>query len=847
MMKKVSMMAFALLLSVTSAFAVPAKRGVTKTITLADGSRVEATLVGDEHVHYYQTADRRAIQRVNGAYRYVNRDSLNTLHAQRLGERNKARALRTPAQPRKASYTGKRRGLVIMVEFSDVKFTYDKATFEDFFNKEGFNQDGMRGSVHDYFYAQSYGQFDLEFDVVGPVTLSQTAAYYAAEDTRVPKMVNDICKQVDSEVDYSLYDWDGDKYVDQVYVIYAGYGEAQGAENTIWPHEWSVRAGVSVGYLTAEKVRIETYGISCELMGDGKTNTGRLDGIGTSCHEFSHCLGLPDFYDTAHNDGTEGNFGMGYWDLMDSGCYNGSNNGRSPSGYTAYERWFGGWLEPVELNYGQHISDMPAIQDEPVAYIIYNDANKNEYYLLANHQKKSFDQSAFGKGMLVLHVDYDQSAWEGNVVNNTTNHERMTIIPADNARANTSSSLAADPFPGTRNKRSLTNTTSPKASLYNANTDGQKLMNKPITEITETSGLISFDFMGGSTLDAPVAREATEMNQTGFTANWDAVADAVSYTISLTKTTEGEDPGEDENVLLEEDFSGFSGLTSSLTKDISSSLDNYTAVPGWEGQYIYAHNNMLRIGKSGSAGQLYSPNVTPTKNAFTMLISLSNAANSGTTNATIYLMLPDGRGASVDLTEIGTIADVGGALTWLIPAASWPYGEFYVVVYPETSGSGVYIHYLELLDGEYSWDDLEAPQLQTIARLAGGKSLRGVNQKTLKPLLRLKETLPFGMNRQRKAPVTTEVQYTTTETSYTFTDLDPEAKYSYKVRANAENNIYSPWSNEVEVDMVTAILSATADAPTSNGLTYLIDGRRAATGTLRPGLYVRDGKKFIVH
>ncbi|MBQ8968294.1 MAG: M6 family metalloprotease domain-containing protein [Bacteroidaceae bacterium] len=810
-MKKLIFSALIAVLGIATALAVPAKPGVKKTITLKDGTSVEATLVGDEHVHFYQTADRRTIQKVGGVYQYVNRDSLVQLHAERMAERNQLRARRAPVAPRKIAYSGKKRGLVIMVEFSDVKFTYDKATFEDYFNKTGFNQDGMAGSVHDYFYEQSYGEFDLEFDVVGPVTLPQTAAYYAEQDTRVPKMVNDVCKQVDSEVDYSLYDWDGDKYVDQVYVIYAGYGEAQGAENTIWPHEWSVRAGVSSGYRTAEGVRIETYGISCELMGNGKTNTGHLDGIGTSCHEFSHCLGLPDFYDTAHNDGTAGNFGMGTWDLMDTGCYNGSANGRSPSGYTAYERWFGGWLEPIVLDHGQKITDMPAIQDEPVAYIIYNDAHKDEYYLLANHQLKSFDKAAYGHGMLVLHVDYDESAWSSNVVNNETGHQRMTIIPADNAQTMTGTSLAADPFPGTRRKKELTNTSTPKAELYNANPDGEKLMSKPITNITEAQNLISFDFMGGMTLDAPVVLEPTEVGETGFTANWEPVEGATSYTVSLLKTVEGEEPDEpdpDSNVLLEEDFSGFNGVASSLTKDISSSLDNYTALPGWTGSNLYAYNNLLRVGKSGSTGMLYSPTVAaPSTESFTMLIAASNAATSGTATATIYLLLPDGRAASVALEDLATPSE--GVSTWLVPASSWPYGEFQVVVYPETSGSGVYMHYLQVLDGVYSWDDLSSPKAQV-----------------------------------RRAPVTTTTEYTTAETSYTFTDLETTATYSYKVRANAANSVVSDWSDEMSVELAT-LVQQVVDVLPAMGATYLLDGRQAS-GSLRPGIYVRNGRKFVV-
>lgn len=777
---------------------------------------MEATLVGDEHVHYYLTDDKRSIQHLDGGYQFVNRDSLMSLHSQRLAERNKARIRRAATGSRKAVYEGQRRGLVIMVEFSDVKFTYDRETFEDFYNKVGFNQDGMRGSVHDYFLEQSYGRFDLEFDVVGPVTMTRAASYYAEDNRRVALMVNSLCRQVDNEVDFGQYDWDGDGFVDQVYVVYAGYGSAQGAENTIWPHEWSVWGATNNPYLTAEGVRIGTYGISCELMGDGNTNTGHIDGVGTSCHEFSHCLGLPDFYDTAHNeDGSEGNFGMGVWSLMDHGCYNGSLNGRSPSGYTAYERWECGWLEPVELKTGQHIADMPAIQDEPVAYVVYNDANRNEYYLLANHQKKGFDQSAFGYGMLVLHVDYDANAWQTNTVNSEADFHRMTIIPADNALKLTAVSLAADPFPGTRRKRELTNTSTPKAVLNNDNLDGQRLMSKPITAITETNGLISFDFMGGQELDAPLVREATDVTATGFTANWDAVEGAVSYTISLTKTEEMEDdPEEEEGVLLMENFSGFKGLPSSLDSDISSQLDTYMRRRGWTGENLYAYNNHLRIGKSGAPGALSSPVVSPTQKAFTVLISPSNAAASGTTSLNIFLNITSGGTATAQLTNISTVSSEREAGTWLMPVASWPYGDFSMTIQSAEDGEGIYLYYVEILDCYHTWDDL-----------TGAPSL---------------------LRQSRKAQKSTETLYQTTKTSYTFANLDPEAQYSYKVRANVGNSNFTPWSDEMQVVLSTAIRFLFSEsAVTSDAPVYTLDGRTAA-GKLRPGLYIQGGRKFLV-
>ena len=303
-MKKILLIALILLLAVGSMYAVPAKRGIWKTLTLKDGSRVEAMLKGDEFVNYYQTNDGRAFQEIDGGAQIVDLQSLSLEHQKRAKARNQERVRRRIGTAAEGGYHGQKKGLVILVEFTDVKFTYDKATFTDYFNKVGYSDYGMHGSVHDYFYEQSYSSFDLEFDVVGPITAGHNAYYYSLETRRVCTLVNDLCKAVDSEVDFSTYDWDDDGEVDQVYVIYAGWGAAQGASGTIWPHESSVQYADGGAYTTDDGVTVNTYGISCELMG----NSGaQIDGIGTSCHEFSHCLGLPDFYDTRDNGN---NFGM---------------------------------------------------------------------------------------------------------------------------------------------------------------------------------------------------------------------------------------------------------------------------------------------------------------------------------------------------------------------------------------------------------------------------------------------------------------------------------------------------------------------------------------------------------
>ena len=540
-------------------FAVQAYRRPFQAV-LDDGRTVTVRLTGDEFFHRYVDEEGNTLERLPDG-RFTRETSPWLSRARRAeGDRLRLmaneRRMQRAAKARKAgTFKGAKKGLVILVSYTDVKIQekHTQAVFNDMFNKEGYSDGGHIGSVRDYFKAQSYGQFEIDFDVVGPYTLEHERKYYGENqngggDKRLGEMIAEAVKLADNDVNYKYYDWDDDGEVDQVFIVFAGFGEASGPglEDCIWPVEWYLSSSDYGRTIRLDGVRIDQFACSCELNGVSGTQLG---GIGTACHEFSHCLGLPDFYDTRNGiEADETNFGMDSWSVMDYGCYNGTydpssgyTNANIPSGYTSYERMFCGWLEPRELADGCKVNDMWALTDSAQAYIIYNDANHDEYYLLENRQKTSWDKAGGGHGLLVIHVDYKASAWYDNTVNNDPNHQRCTVIAADNKYKDSSgyasaSNLAGDPYPGTSKNTALTDETTPAATLYNASSDGRKFMGKPIEEIKESNGKISFLFMGGDsgTLRTPKAETATDVKEHSFVAHWSEVSDATSYTLALT-------------------------------------------------------------------------------------------------------------------------------------------------------------------------------------------------------------------------------------------------------------------------------------------------------------------------
>lgn len=736
----------AMFMLAASAFAVPAKR-VKRQVQQPDGSVLTVMLRGDENFHYTSTEDGQPlVQRADGAYCYATLDSngkltasaqvahdvesrgaaelsflnyytaesqkVRSLGMERAKQRNARRMARLanrgvvdasgkPVRRVMAGatggegigVTGKRKGLVILVNFKDKKMQskHTQAEWNDYFNKVGYNKYGNNGSVHDYFYAQSYGKLDLEFDVIGPVTVSKNMASYGANDAQgndidPAGMIKEACElaYAKEKMDMSQYDWDGDGAVDQVYVIYAGYGEAAGGEpNTIWPHEWDIEGG---GYsLVLGGQRIRTYACSSELNGGNGTD---ISGIGTACHEFSHCMGIPDFYDTAGG----GCFGMDAWDLMDYGSYGG--DGYEPTGYNTYEKWVSGWIEPTILTAPCYIKNMKPLSDAPEACVVFNEANKNEYYIFENRQLKGTDVALPNHGMLVIHVDYDQKVWFDNEVNNTSNHQRFTVVPADNKL--TSETVTGDTYPGTTKSTELTDTSKPAATLFNANSDGRKFLGKPVTEITEKDGLISFTFMGGVNLDAPQPK-VMNMTETSFTGGWNAVDGAESYTVELReKSTQ---PSVDEAVKLSEDLSKWGEkLAVEGTIDISADLDSKMQNKGWTGDKVFECPGCAKIGTAKKQGNLTSPLITDNSSASVTVRLSASAYGKDATDVTVSLL--DNDGATI---AEQTIKMDGTMATIVLDNADMK--DYKVMVQPKKRG---YIYFVGIYDGDYSAEDFQS-------------------------------------------------------------------------------------------------------------------------------------------
>jgi len=396
---------------------------------------------------------------------------------------------------------------VVLISFSDTDFSMDdpSAYYDRIFNEPGFNEGLGRGCVADYLRDQSGGRVNLQFDIYGPVKINEKAGGRKSSDYGVSLerlAMSQLCET--EETDFAIYDWDGDNSVNQVIFVLAGYTGNQ-KSGYIWPNTGAFICKMPGG------IHSRNSSTSCELWRDGS-----LCGISTIIHEFCHCLGLPDIYPMPPSRAFSA---VDEWDLMDGGNY--SNYGWCPPNLSAMEKMYLGWASPVELTEATAIKAMKPVSAGGDTYIVRSSGNSNEFYLLENRRQEGWDYSCPGNGLLIFHVDYDRDCWGNNEVNISDTHYRYDLFHADGKDYMAwdtnndgkdlskytmdnwlrSRYLSTSPYPYSKpetlvTNASLTDESTPAATLFTANAEGLLYMGKAITNISMADdGTISFDFM----------------------------------------------------------------------------------------------------------------------------------------------------------------------------------------------------------------------------------------------------------------------------------------------------------------------------------------------------------------
>lgn len=518
--------------------AIPAKPGKIE-YKQPDGQTLTITLHGDEFIHWAETVDHYTVlQNEDGYYAYAIHDKNGLLAiSDQIAHNPKERKSdeidflkdvqfqnrfdKSQVQDALNKWGGqkgidKRGGfptvgsnnlIMILANFNNTSTTFSQSDFDNYMNQEGFNG---TGSFKDYYLEVSYGQLVMTTVVTAWVTVPNTHDYYGPQ-SKWGEFARDAVEAADAIVDYSQFDNDGDGDVDGVAIIHQGTGqEASGNTNDIWSHSWNLS---SAGYtIVNDGVTVDAYTTQPEIASGGGIST-----IGVMCHEFGHNLGAPDYYDTDYS--TNGSYsGTGQWDMMAGGSWN--NSGKTPAHHNPFTKWkYYEWINPTELTNAQQVSISNSVENSNDFYY-YTTPTTDEYWLIENRQNIGFDTYVPGHGLLIFHVDephINSHDWGNDI--NVGEHQGLYPVCAS-ATGNPPTTYGTinsggTPFPGTGNKTEFTDQTTPASISWAGDNT-----NKPITNITEQSNIITFDFMGGGNNPSNFIAVATSVDQINL--NWDA-------------------------------------------------------------------------------------------------------------------------------------------------------------------------------------------------------------------------------------------------------------------------------------------------------------------------------------
>ena len=900
-MKRISMILMLLLSCALAAVAVPAKPG-WHTLKQSDGTFLRVQAVGNAFNHALLTSDGLMVALGDdGDYYYTSSlTGMSKVLAHEPNQRSASERAFIVSQHSNLTMThkefkpiqgrpffgvggsnadadvpslGTRKVPIILVEYQDKKF---KNT------REQIIQAMLTGntSVQQYFKDQSNGKYDPDFEVFGIYTLSQDRQYYGGntsggDDKGLGSMVTEACQMAAADgVSFNRFDTNSDNYCDVVIVIYAGVGEAQASytvPSAIWPCNWNLQSASYYGMggngafrPNGSNVYVNNFAVFNELHGSSD-NTTTIDGIGTFCHEFGHCLGLPDFYDTNYG----GHYGMGYWDIMDTGCY--ANDTYTPVGYSAYEKNFMGWIDYVIPHPGTHYT-LPIWnqKDEETdkALFIQSDINGNEYFIIENRRQQGWDSYLPGQGLLIHHITYSAERWSANTPNNQ-NIQLITIMPADNTLSTNNEN--GDTWPR-NNKTEFTDNSTPAAKLNmtaSGNITGNAgYLGKPVTEmVINGDGTASFWYMKGAITDPTIQVSAENVNcgatQVNSSVTKTFTVTGLALTNNITLTLNDSNGVFTVNPTVINSSNATNGVTVTVTFS-PTAVQNYTA------ELTLASNGAENVTVNLTGQGLieaHTPVMQPANEEYINLTEFradwtDQTPAENVTSYTLEVMTkPDGpvavEGGICDLTDVeavtndnGTLPNVANTATDYLPdgwsaenifyvnngfvitgaSSSWwstTYGalvsptldltgnnKITVVArvksyYPSSYGVGQVRISTGSAQSDYTLGSSDEDDFQEITVVLNCSSSDRVRVQARANYIAIQSVYVYPGditdNAKLRANETGDAAYrlitNITERFYTVTGLEAEGTYVYKVKALFVDGTESEWSNQQEVTL----------------------------------------------
>lgn len=293
------------------------------------------------------------------------------------------------------------KGLIILVEFPDVKHQVNRNFVEERFSK----------GLDSYVQEMSYHQVSLEIDVTKkwyrmPHAISQykiSSRNLEVDKSRVRKLIDDVLNAADKQIDFSQYSFVaifmGAQLGDYGMIGLCGYPGMLGwsTDNVLKTKSGEIVKGVAIFSFQAH--------------------------LGTLFHDIAHILGgvkhgkrmIPCLYDhdlqakpgPMRETFVDAIINMGFWDPMSCHFY---KRALAPPGISSWTKMRLGWLDPAKIKVVQP-SETAAIMLGPLEdgaspiLAVKIPLSETSYYLIENRQPIGFDKNLPGCGILIMYAD----------------------------------------------------------------------------------------------------------------------------------------------------------------------------------------------------------------------------------------------------------------------------------------------------------------------------------------------------------------------------------------------------------------------------------------------------------
>ena len=301
------------------------------------------------------------------------------------------------------------------------------------------------GSAEEYVQQLSGGASTLQVTVSDDVWVSEFEESYWGADSQnerdvgnngmgVDRLVENAAKNLLTGLDLSDWDLNGDGILDRLLVLHSGNAqESGGPSESIWSHFSTLAKPIEIG-----NWEIKHYTIS-----------SLESGLGTLVHEMIHQMGAYDLYDVNSDLPSRTWNGLGDWDIMASGNWNGNAMIPAMPGGATLVTINGLGIESIDHELSQNITLYPMSSTQNNTRVVSIDTAPGESVLITYRADNGFDSALPGSGLIVEYLDRNNGNVNENTVNKDPKNPWVMIIEADGDQAllrNRDSGSSGDPF-----------------------------------------------------------------------------------------------------------------------------------------------------------------------------------------------------------------------------------------------------------------------------------------------------------------------------------------------------------------------------------------------------------------